>query len=376
MAAEPTGPITPTPAERTAAYQSDPDLAQAIAEERTRARDFHGVLSRAMSQTQGPMAALLTSVERFVAEIDKQRRTQTDQEILRDVEQIAVDLTDFAAHATTFAEGWDDLAPKVAAWKPAENNDVLLEYQKHGDELVRAFDKQGSETLFRVATGIDALDRGGAEPTKRKNVKTALLELVHHTDKARQDLLFEAVGVVQANNLELRALANTIRGLGDRIRRQRSAHDKALAAHLIRVRRDERNGRIQSRRDALAEAGAVHDEKQRAFMAIDNRVTADEAIRSQAERLRREIDKQAATAAGIRRDIGQIDTEIERVKKSRTVSMAGAAEYRPIEVDPPADYRDTRMQAVLIWGIGAALFTLFAMWVATRAPKPMPAPVA
>lgn len=366
---QPAGPITPSDAERQAAYQSDADLVQAMEQQKAHARRFHRVLSSAMSGAQAPITTLLSTADDFVAKLDEQQSTQTDKDIIEELERIRIDLAEYRDQVAGFAGVWDDLAPKVAGWLQAGGTDALLEYQQRCDDVVRAFEKGSGESLGRAARGIEGLGRSGSEMTKRTILRNLLADLAHKTDDARQSLLGSAIATVRANNAELATLRRTLKDLDARIVGRRSYHDTTLAQHLVKVRADEREARIARLRKTLNDATERRDQAQLAFLAIDERVTEDQALDAEVGRRRAAIGEQEEKAAAYRLEMGGIEKEMERVRSDRTISLAGALTYRPVEAVESALVDLDRLNAAVGWGLGAVVLTLLALWIVVRSPR-------
>ncbi|MFQ5412445.1 MAG: hypothetical protein ACE5EC_09095, partial [Phycisphaerae bacterium] len=157
----PTGPIVPREADVVASMSTDRELVERMAERTAKARAFHEVLATAVSGSQTPLTTLLSSIDSFSSEVQRQLEIQTDPEILQELETVAVGLSDYARHAETYADQWDELAPKMASWTPTDDPDLLLEYQKQAETLVRTFYDQSRKSFGDVTSQADAIGRGG-----------------------------------------------------------------------------------------------------------------------------------------------------------------------------------------------------------------------
>ncbi|MBK8270306.1 MAG: hypothetical protein IPK83_19220 [Planctomycetes bacterium] len=150
----PTSPVVPSEAQIAKAVAADRDLTLAIEERGAKAIRFHDALVSAVSKSQVPLTTLLKCVAEFSGEVEKQIAKQSDTEIRKELEQVALDLSDLKDHADEFTQSWDELSPKIAAWKSKENSEQLLELSKTSRD-------PGSRFPYKVQSSVRGSHQGG-----------------------------------------------------------------------------------------------------------------------------------------------------------------------------------------------------------------------
>ncbi|MFQ5424201.1 MAG: FHA domain-containing protein [Phycisphaerae bacterium] len=365
------GPITPTEAQRKAAYQTDPDLIQDMDQRAARAVEFHDTLTGAMSSTQGPLAGHQTTIEAFISHVDEQLKSQADPDISKELEQIAVHLQDYRDESRRFASGWDDLAPKVAGWPRSGDPEALLEYQRQAEDLVRKFDKATKASLGSVVKAYEDLGSHGTEMTQRRIIESRLRTLAHGCSEARRVLLEQAIGVVPANNAELRTLRRTIRDLTRRIKQRQDQHDRALAEHMAKQRANEYQADLAAAKQALEVATSRWKQANARFLAVDEAMTKDQELAAELRKRRQDIADRTQRSGALESRIDRIDAEMVRVRAKHTVSTAGAASYRPVAAGRAALFDPQRLRVAGVLTFSAcccALLLIGAVWFGVRLP--------
>jgi hypothetical protein len=342
-------------------------LVQALDQRDAKAREFHRALTEAMSASQTPLTAMLAVLDEFLAEVKRQLAMQHDQEIRGELEQVAMDLADCRQQAEAFSIGWDELAPKVAAWRAGGSPDLLIEYQKKIESLVRGLYRQSGTTLGAAGRKVDAIGRGGSEMTKRNIIHDALLKLAYACDQARMNWVDAAKDAVPANNLELKGLRNAIQDLTPRIEARQDYHRQRLVEHLGKVRAEERTARLQQMRLQLAEATGRHQELSEAYLETDSALSQqDEQLQAELRLRREKIQTKRDQVAKLQRDETALGTRIELVRAARKLSLAGAASYQPLEAVLPGDLRLENLNEAIGLGGGVAVLFAFGVWFASR----------
>ncbi|MFH1417867.1 MAG: hypothetical protein ABII12_06235 [Planctomycetota bacterium] len=364
---EPTEPIVPTPEQFAEAYASDMELMQAVEERDANAGEFHSALTQAMSESQVPLSTLLTAISTIVSEVDKQLAAQPDKEIQREIEEVAVDLRDYLAQAEEFSMRWDDLAPKVGTWKNGGDADLLLEYQKKAESLIREFHAGSRKSFGDAAKKIDAIGRGGSEMTKRRVIQNQLLKASHACLEARNEWIIAARGAVPRYNLELKALRNAIRDITPRVTERRRHHQQRLAEQLLKARSDERVARGQRLQERESDAVQRHQQLSDRFLKLDAAVAeGDAGFDAELQQRQRDLREQEDTVARLRRELATTDREMQRLSGSEEVSLAGVVSYRSLAPLVPSRFDPEKRAGAAAVGGTAAVLLMFGAWVLTR----------
>lgn len=363
----PSSPIVPREADVTAAMASDRDLAERMAERDSKANEFHRVLTTAISGAQTPLTALLAGIDAFSSEVQRQLAIQTDPDIRRELEAIAVSLTDYTDRAETFADRWDELAPKVASWTPKSDPDLLLEYQKQAESLVRAFYDESRKAFGEVTKQADAIGRGGSEMTQRRIIHNSLQKLSHAGHAARNEWIESVDGVVPANNRELQALRDTLRNLASRIDQGRAVHRAAVEKELAQQRETLWAAGLDRLKTRVTTAEArFRDLSKQAMTAMESALKEDQTMIREMRTRRDEIDRQKETVSRLELDLRELDNQIDRLEAGEAISMAGAVRYEPAKPVARALFDWSRRTPALgLSGIVALLFTTL-VWVLSR----------
>jgi hypothetical protein len=364
---QPTTPIVPSEAQLRQAYASDADLAQAVEQRDAKARAFHRRLMQAMSESQTPLTAMLTTLEAFASGVQERLASQADDDIRRELERIASALSAFQEAGERFSQGWDGLTPKLSAWTSGGRPEALLEYQQKAEALVRELHKRSDETLSAANRGADAMGRGGSEMTQRRVIQSALLKLAHACDDARKGWVMAAAQVVPANNLQLKALRNAIRDLTPRIEQRRAQHRQNLIEHLEKVRLDEWDARRRIARADLADATRRHQELTNQYLAVDATLSkTDEQLRTELHRRREDIQRSKDAMSQLERDEAVLSSQVEHLQSGRTVSLAGAVRFEALAPRLPAQFDLTKRNGALGFGGLVAAAFVFGVWILTR----------
>ena len=366
-AGESTAPIVPSEAQLQQAYSSDVKLMQAVEQRDVKARDFHRVLTGAMSASETPLTSMLATLEGFCVEVKKQLAEQSDEAIRRELELVAFDLEDYRDNVMRFSREWDELAPKVAAWNVGCSPDVLIEYQQKAETLVRRLHKQSRNSLGATVNKTDAIGRGGSEMTKRRIIQSALMKLAHACDEARTKWIVSAWGVVPANHLELKALRGAILDLTPRIEERRQYHREKLVEHLAEARTDERAARMRQLEDQLAEATRQHQELSDQYLKVDSALSqSDEQLSAELERRREEIQKKREDITHFEKEETALSDQIELVRAADKVNLAGAVTYRSLEPLLPNRFNLDKSNGAVALGGAVALLFVFSVWLVSR----------
>jgi hypothetical protein len=360
-----TTPVVPSEAQLRQACASDAELMQAAEQRDAKTRAFHGVLTQAMSNSQTPLTTMLATIDAFDAEVKRHLQGQTDKDVRRELELVLLDLESYREHAEDFARDWDELAPKVAGWKAGGSPDVLIEYQQKAEMLVRELHKSSGTALGTAIRKADAIGRGGAEMTKRRIIQSALMKVSHACDEARTAWINPAVGVIPANNLELKALRNAIRDLTPRIQRRQEYHRQKLVEHLEQVRADENTTRHRLLRDEEKWATQRYQELSSQFLEIDATVSrGDEELQAELRHRRAEIRNKEDEIARLEKEEIALEGGIELVGAQRQGGLAGAVSYARLAAIPANWFsRENMIGAILCGAATAIVVLLIARWV-------------
>ena len=361
------GPIVPNEALITAEMQKDTKAVQTVQERAGKAADFHVVLTQALMGSPSSLSILRTEIKGFIGEVDRQLRQQTDSEIRRELELVAVDLAEFLQQTAGFAEDWSRLLPKVAAWQPGADPELLLEYQKRAEVLVRGFHKASRVALGKAIKKADQIGRGGTEMTKRRIIQNALASLSHACFEARNEWIVTASEVVPANNLELKALRDALTKLTPRIEERREFHRAQVAQRLAKQRQTDRAATLSSLRARVGEADAHHRElNRRAMESMESMVSLDQTAIQTLEQRRAAVSAQHQKVEKLRRELEESSTAVARLKKDERISMAGAVNYEPLEPILAGEFDLSRLNRALGSGGVVALLVLLVAWASTR----------
>jgi DNA repair exonuclease SbcCD ATPase subunit len=363
-------PIVPTDQQLAEACAADSEVMGAITQRDAKAREFHRVLTEAMSRSQVPLANLLTSIEVLSSEVQQQLGAQSDRDIRRELEQVAVDVKDYREQAMAFSKSWDELAPKVGAWKAGGDTDLLLQYQKKAEGLIREFHSESSRSFGVAAQKADAIGRGGSEMTKRRIIQSRLLKASHACLEARNEWIVAARGAVPRYDLELKALQEAISDLTPRIEERRRYHREQLAGHLAKVRSDERAGELQSLRDQVEAATREHQRLSDEFVKMDAELTMDEGLRARLQNGQEELRRQEEKIARLDRQASEAEDEMGRLRGPEEVGLADAVNYRPLPVVEPPRFELQRAIRAACVGLAAVGVFALGFWVVAGERRP------
>jgi hypothetical protein len=347
--------------------EQDPQAIQAVKERADKAAEFHSVLTKALTGSPSPLSILRTEIKGFVGEVDRQLRQQTDNEIRQELELVAVDLSEILQEIAGFTEDWARLVPKVAKWQPGEDPELLLEYQKRAEVLVRDFHKASRESLGKAIKKADQIGRGGTEMTKRRIIQNALARLSHACFEARNAWIVAASEVVPANNLELKALRDTLTRLTPRIEERREVHRTQVAKRLGEQAQVDRAATLKSLRDRVGQADAHYLElNRRAMAAMESVVSMDQTTIQTLEQRRAAVSAQLQKVEALRRESAESSAAVERLKKDERISMAGAVSYKPLEPILAGPFDLSKLNQAVGTGGAVALLVLMVTWASTR----------
>jgi chromosome segregation ATPase len=369
---------TPLPAESTVpteeqlmqACAADAELMQAVEHRDAKAREFHKVLTEAMSQSQVPLATLLASINELATEVEQQLSDQTDKDIRRELEQVAVDLKDYRWKAETFSRNWDELAPKVASWRAGGDTGLLLEYQKKAEMLVREFHGLSGESSKSAGAKADAIGQGGSEMTMRRVIHARLRKALLACQQARNDWILAARGAVPRYNLEIKAIEDAIRDLTPRIEQRRTYHKERLAQHLMKVRTEEQAAESERLRAKLEEASRQYQRLSDDFVKLDAEAAGDDNVRAELQQAQARIREQEELVSRLERQAYDTMNEIERLRGAADVSLAGAVNYEHVPASPPNRFEPPRLRVGLALGGGSALLFLVGFFAVFGSGRP------
>lgn len=353
-ASPPQGPVSPTEEQLALACAADAEVMRAIEQRDSKARELHRVLTAAMSQSQTPLASLLTSIGTLCTEVDQQFAEQTDKDIRRELEQIAVSVKDYRRQAEAFSRSWDELAPKVAAWKVGGDADLLLEYQKAAETLIRDFHSESGKTFGLAAQRADAIGRAGAEMTKRRIIQGRLLTASNACLEARNEWIVAARGTIPRHNLELKALTDSIRDLTPRIEQHRKHHRDMLTEHLTKVRADERSAESRRLRDRVEAAARQYQSLSAEYLKTEGDASVDEASLAALQRQQEQVREQAELLGRLDQESSQAEGEFERLRGSENVSLADSVVYESLPITPLSRLEPERRNRAIALGAAAA----------------------
>ncbi|HVP10562.1 MAG TPA: hypothetical protein VMV94_05150, partial [Phycisphaerae bacterium] len=366
-----TDTIVPTEEQLVQACAGDGELMQAVEQRDAKARELHKVLTEAMSQSQTPLAALLASINELASEVDQQIADQTDKDIRRELEEIAVTLKDYRRYAEVFSRNWDELAPKVGSWKAGGDADLLLEYQKKAEMLIREFHSQSGESSKTAGAKTDAIAQGGSEMTMRRVIHGRLRKALLACQQARNDWILAARGAVPRYNLGLKALEDAIHDLTPRIEQRRKYHKDKLVEQLMKARGDERAAESQRLLENREEATRQYQRLSDEFVKLDTEATGDEAARAEAQQKQIQIREQEERISRLDREAQAIQQEIDRLQGDGDVSLAGSASYEQLAASPPDRLESRRLhQGLKLGGVSTAVsFIVFFAISGLRRPR-------
>lgn len=361
----PAGPIIPTEEQLAQACAADAELVQAMQQRDSQAREMHRVLTEAMSKSQIPLARLLTEINSLASAAVQELADQTDKEIRRELEQITVDIGDYQRQAEAFSRSWDEIAPKVAAWKAGGDAELLREYQGKVETLIRGFHSESGRSFGSAAAKADSIGRGGSEMTKRRIIQSRLLKASRECLEARNEWIMAARGVVPRYNLELKALDEAIGDLAPRIEQRRAQHRAKLAEHLEKLRTDERAAESQRLHARVNEAARQYQLLSDEFLKADSLSTADADLAQGFQKQQAQIDDQEKLLARLDGEAADVQREIERLQGSAEVSLSDAVTYSAGEPIVPGRLEPRRLNRAFTFGGAVAGVFLMGYWVTT-----------
>ena len=354
-----------------ASMSDDPELMLAITERANKAREFHGVLTKAMSQSQTPLSKLLVSIRAFMDEVDEQLQKQTDSEIRRELELINENLSDHRDQAEEFSENWDLLGPKVAGWQPGDDPDLLLEYQKRAEVLVREFHAKSRVSLGLAIKQGDQIGRTGTEMAMRRVIQSALAKFSHVCFETRNEWILAASGVVPANNLELKALRITLVNLVPRIQERREAHKAEVAKKLVAQRDAEWTAELGRLKQELEDANQRQRELNGRMMAVmDDVAEKQQATQETLQARRDEVEGQQEVVAELDREWTRLVSHAQHLESGQEITMAGAVSYGSLKPVLPSQFDFEKIDRAAALGGGVAVAFILVFWFLSRPRRP------
>lgn len=362
----PSGPVVPTDEQLANAYATDTELMLAMQQRDAKARDFHAVLLESMSQTQLPLATLLTTIEDLAADTERLIKDQADEAIRAELEEISLQLREYSDQAQDFSRSWDALAPKVAAWRAGGDAELLLEYQQKAELLIRDFHAASKKTMNAAGDKVGAIASGGEEMTKRRVVQSQLQAAVNASSEVRNEWIIAAQGVLPRYNKELLALQGAIEDLTPRIDELRRHHRERLAEHLLKAAQDDYAANLQALRTAKEEAARRHQKLSNEYVRVDEEATIPPELQAERRTKLAEISRQRETIEVIERRITSLQNEIERLGGTEEITMAGTATFKPLPPHSPGPFDFGKAQAAVGTGGGVGILYVLITWFALR----------
>jgi len=265
----------------------------------------------------------------------------------------------------SFEQSWNELTPRVNAWRTGNDPELILEYQQELERLIRTFHGDSRKSFAEAARLVEALDQGGSEMTRRRVVKGALSSRVMASLNARNDWTLAARAVVPRYNVELKTLRAAIRDLAPRIAEGKERHLKQLSQHLAKARAEEAAAQLQQAREQVEAAVSRHQTLSEQFLKVDSAAASSRqeaaAIQDLKERLRANGERQRElTLAGdtLRRDI-------QRLRESAKTATSGLT-YQPLPAVRASLFDfDKRREATML-GAAVSLVFVLGVWLLSR----------
>jgi len=347
-AAPQTAPVVPTDEQLAEACAADAELVQAMQQRDAQARELHKVLTEAMSKSQIPLTRLLSEISALATDVVGQTVEQTDADIRRELEQIAVDVGDYQRQAEGFSRSWDELAPKVAAWRAGGDAELLREYQRKAETLIRDFHSESGRTFGLAASKADAIGRGGSEMTKRRIIQGRLMKACRVCLDARNDWIMAARGVVPRYNLELKALDEAVRDLTPRIEERQAEHRAKLVEHLEKVRTEERAAELAGLRAAADAAARQYQSLSDEFVRADAQSAVDSELAQEMQKQQAAISEQEQLLTQLDEEANDLQREIQRLQSSAEVSLSDSVAYQAAEAVGTGRFEPARRNKALV----------------------------
>ncbi len=362
----PSGPIVPSEAQLVEAQEGDVELRQALEHQQTKATQLHAVVLSAMSKSVVPFAGLLTSIDVWLMEIRKQVDAQSDKDIKKELEMLAVDVTDYLQQARHFEQQWNELQPKVEAWRAGGEAEALAEYQKQAETLIRDFHAKSRNTFAEAAKKSDDLSRGGTEMAQRRILQSSMTRFAHDSLAARNTWTIAARGVVPRYEVELKTLLSAVADVGPRIAERKAHHRERLADQLMKVRADEHHARHERMKADLDAATHRHEQLSDEFLKAERAATASAASVATIEPQKKAVATARQQVADLEAAIASLAHEIERVPTSGTAVHAGSIRYDRLGISesPTFDLSKVR-QAIALGAVVSCMFVV-CVWVLSR----------
>ncbi len=388
----------PTPLEIAQALADSKDAIETLHEIDAKSREFHEVLTAAVAETQTPLIDLLSETDAFIEQAESMllppdesirppkadsaqvgpnaQRTKAissielPAELHRELEQVRRLLLDLQESAHAFATDWDQLAPKLASWTPAEltirqaadsptlqpttadplprgqeadepttpnylailtQGELLLEYHAAAEKLIYRFYEASKSKLAQAIQSADQIARHGEPLPTRRIIRDQLAKAGHNAHAARNDWILAAQDLIPANNLQLKSLGDDLENLLERFdprdagraERPGPRHDEASMAFLPAAKREAaaRHAAKQQQQydQALAQLQAEHDDAEQ---------RRDELNRLLIKALDREHERQSRRAHQNEslRERQAVLSSLERTAADLTAEIAGLAD--------------------------------------------------
>jgi DNA repair exonuclease SbcCD ATPase subunit len=310
-----------------------------------------------MDQAIEPFGGLLASIEGWLAEARKQVEEQSNEEILRELNLLVVDITDYLQQARSFEQEWGDLKPKVQAWQAGGDVDALIEYQKKAEAIIRDFHSKSRQTFGEAVKKSDDLARSGSEMTQRRVIHSVMTGLAHTSLAERNKWTVAARSVVPRYNLRLKGLLGAVNDVSPRISERKTFHRSRLTEELSIARAAERQDALQRLRTDLEAAHRRHQQASDEYLKLDTGTAAVEQANDAVQRKKAELADIKSQSSDLEVAIARLDADIARLQESSASGKITPAEYQAF---PPAiatgfDARTVR-QAVLLGAVVAAIF--------------------
>jgi hypothetical protein len=354
------------------AYAADEELTQAIEQQAAKAVELQSTLGEAIEKSKESMGTLLSSVESIEAKVQEHLKGQTDDDIRRELEQVATQLAEYHAQTDHFATEWEELGPKIESWHSGADPAMLLEYQEKAETLVRDYYGNSRLSFSAAADKADQIGREGSEMTQRRIIQNSLQRLAHQSLEARNAWIVAARAVVPRYNVELKAGRDAVRDLTPRIDELKQRRKEKLIRQLAETRSERQKTKLAQLNAAVETATRHYQELSDEFLKSDAQV-AEAAQKASTETLqtKNEVQEKRDRLASLLSEAKQLDDEIMRVRESGAANAPEVARYASLDsiLSPAFDFQK-QDQALEFGGAAAVIFIVVGLIVTSRKPKP------
>ena len=323
----------------------------------------------AFGESQPRVADVVVNAKALQGNVSMILNQATAEAIRSDLEKVVLSVEEYNEEVSAFAREWDRLSPRVSAWSPGDDIDLLLEYQSAAESLVQTFHAQSDAALAQATDLSRKLADRGDNMTQRRQLQTRLLDAVNKSRKAWQECASQIVMLVGANNSLVRGASQTVMNLTPRIAEGMEHHRELVEKKLQEERISQWVAQKSDLEAAVIQARARYEGLSRQVRAQleSDRKSKTSTIRMQ-EQLADETAEQQATVFRAKDALHQIELELSAAQQPKVRMPSGMVKYQPLEATS-IGYIDAARKpwAILCGALASLAFYMYVWWFRSRA---------